>query len=59
MTATTAQGTSLIAMLVSMSILSWGTTNDNSPVTVAGSIILALAMAVLTVIRYIDTKEES
>lgn len=59
MSSTVMQGISLIAMMLSLPLISWGASSEITPLTIAGAVVLVLGMLMLTVIRYIDTKEKT
>ena len=59
MTTTVLQGISLIAMVASLPLLSWGTTSDTLVLSIAGAVLLIAGMVMLTVLRYMKTEEES
>jgi hypothetical protein len=57
MTQSRVEGAALVAMLVSLPLVSWGTTSDVTAASVAGAILLALGLVTLTVLRYVDLEE--
>jgi|GEM_PF-2299872 len=61
MTTTGYQGIALVAMLLSLPLMSWGTTADLLPVTIAAAALLTIGALALTVLRYLhpaDDEEE-
>lgn len=58
MTEIQVQGMSLIAMLVSLPLISWGSTTGVPAATVAGAVLLVAALVALAALRWIDLKEE-
>lgn len=59
MTTTRLQGIALLAMIASLPLLSWGTSDDIAAITITGGVLLLIGMAALTVLRYVTTKEET
>jgi ABC-type sulfate transport system permease component len=57
MTQSHVEGAALVAMLVSLPLVSWGTTSDITAATAAGAILLAVGLATLTVLRFVDLEE--
>ncbi len=53
------EGAALVAMLVSLPLVSWGTTSNLVAATAAGTLLLAVGLATLTVLRFVDLEEES
>lgn len=58
MTTEAYQGIALIAMVIAMPLLSWGTWSGLPLVAAAGGALLVLGAASLTVLRYIHPKED-
>jgi hypothetical protein len=52
------QGLALIATLVSMPLISWGSTDGPDALTVIGAVLLVAGLATLTASRYIDFEED-
>lgn len=52
------EGSALVASLVSMLLVSWGTSADGPwAVAVLGGVLLAASLAALTVLRFVDLEE--
>lgn len=51
------QGAALVAMLVAMPLISWGTTSDILPATIAAAALVVAGAASLTVARFLDLEE--
>ena len=49
----------LLAMLVALPLVSWGTTEDVAVATVVGALLLAAGLATLTAMRYLDLEDGS
>lgn len=58
MTKITVETAALIAMLACLPLVSIGSTNDNTPLAVAGALLLAVGLLILTALRFIDLKED-
>ncbi len=58
MTTTGYQGIALVAMLLSLPLMSWGTTADLLPVTIAAAALLTIGALALTVLRYVHPADE-
>lgn len=53
------EAAALVAMLVSLPLVSLGTTEDVAVATVAGAVLLAVGLAALTALRFVDLEEDS
>lgn len=51
------QGAALIAMLVSLPLVSWGSTSGIPALTVIGTVLLVAGLVAQTVLRFIDTPD--
>lgn len=59
MNTTVIQGISLIAMMISLPFLSWGISSGTVVLTLIGAVLLTAGMVMLTVLRYVKTKEKT
>lgn len=54
MTEIRAQSLVLVALLLSLPLISWGTTSDVAAATVTGTVLLVAGLVTLTVLRFVD-----
>lgn len=59
MTEAQAEGAAMVAMLLALPLVSWGSTEDLPALMGVGAVLLALGLAVLTVLRYVDLEEDT
>lgn len=52
------QGAALVAMLVAMPLISWGTTSDFLPATIAAAVLIVAGSGSLTLTRFLDLQED-
>lgn len=52
------EGSALLAMLLSLPLVSWGTTSDVPVATAIGAVLLAAGLATLTILRFVDLEED-
>ena len=57
MTALHAEAGALLAMLASLPLVSWGSTDDVAAATAVGALLLVAGLATLTVLRFVDLEE--
>lgn len=53
------EGAALVAMLISLPLVSWGSTSAVPAATVVGALLLAVGLALLTILRFVDLEENS
>ncbi len=58
MTEAKAEGAAMVAMLLSLPLVSWGSTEDLPAFTAIGAVLLALGLATLTALRFVDLEED-
>lgn len=49
----------LVAMLVSLPLVSWGSTSDLPAATTIGALLLAAGLATLTILRFVNLDGDS
>lgn len=59
MTELQVQGVALIAMLVSLPLVSWGSTGNIMALMIIGAVLLIASLVSLTVLRYVELKEKT
>ncbi len=52
------QAASLVAMVAALPLISWGSTEDVVAATTVGALLLALGLAALTALRFVDLGED-
>ena len=53
------QSASLVAMIASLPLISWGSTEDVVAATTLGAVLLALGLVALTALRFVDLGEDA